>query len=137
MDEDFQTNLEDFSTENEIDSKDTLIIDSENSPPRQINMPSIKKFKLSEEKSDYIYHDLGILYPHPPIPDESQGVVLRRAKLVGISGVNEILNWVAEKSAVVVNLDHIISNEDDLNFTVDAFSTFVAINKIESLAFTA
>ena len=125
MDEEHQTNLGDFSTT----SEENITIDeyshSEEKPPREINMPSLKKIDFGERKTDYLYHDLGLLYPNPPIPEEVEGVVLRRAKLTSISGIKKILNWVSENSAVVVNLEQIITNESELNDAISIFSTFV------------
>ncbi len=125
MDEVSQTNLGDFSTESAIAPNEVEDIGVSSLPPREINMPSIKKVQGVEEKIDHLYHDLNILYPNPPIPDESQGVVIRRAKLAGISGISNVLNWVSENSAVVVNLDKIMSRENDLSVTLNLFTTFV------------
>ena len=125
MDEVNQTNLGDFSTENTIAPNEGEGIGASVMPPREINMPSIKMVQGVEEEVDHLYHDLNILYPNPPIPDESRGVVIRRAKLAGISGISNVLNWVSENSAVVVNLDNIMSKENDLSVTLNLFTTFV------------
>ena len=125
MDEVHQTNLGDFSTKSAITLNEVKSIDANVMPPREINMPSIKRVHGEEKKNDYLYHDLNILYPNPPIPAEDQGVVIRRVKLAGISGISSILNWVSENSAVVVNLDQIMSRENELNVALNKFTTFV------------
>mgnify|MGYP001215453689 CR=1 FL=1 len=125
MEEEHQTNLGDFSTTPEEKMTVDEYNNSEENPPREINMPSVRKIEFSESKTDYLYHDLGLLYPNPPIPDEVEGVVLRRAKLTSTSGIKKVLNWVSENSAVVVNLEEIIANESELNDTISVFSTFV------------
>mgnify|MGYP001213824443 CR=1 FL=1 len=125
MDEEHQTNLGDFSSNSEVNMFLEGDINSGETPPREINMPSVQKTEFTEKNTDYMYHDLGLLYPNPPIPSESEGVVLRRAKLTSTSGIKEILNWVSENSAVVVNLEQIITKESELNETISSFSTFV------------
>ena len=60
--------------------------------PRWLKVPSIEPGPLPSPDPGQVYHDLGSLYPDAPVPRHPQEVVIRRAVLHDVSGLEKLLD---------------------------------------------
>ena len=106
----------------ELASKD----DDETSPLRTFNMPSMEtnQTQISTE-NEVIYHDLGQLYPNPPILDNENGMVLHRAVLNDITGCGQLMDWVADDHAVIVEMNRLMKKNVEFNAALAQLNTFI------------
>ena len=100
--------------------------DGETAPLRTFNMPSMEtnQTQISTE-NEVIYHDLGQLYPHPPILDNESGMVLHRAVLNDITGCGQLMDWVADDHAVIVEMNRLMKKNVEFNAALAQLNTFI------------
>lgn len=95
------------------------------SPVRTFQMPSSKVAVNRPPTTDVDYHDLDELCPDAPVPMTIDGMVFHRASLHELGGVMQLLNWVSEGDAVIVELSRIISRDAEFSIAIEQLSTFI------------
>ena len=93
--------------------------------PRWLKVPSIEPGPLPSPDPGQVYHDLGSLYPDAPVPRHPQEVVIRRAVLHDVSGLEMLLDWAADGQIVIIELRRIIDREFELTTAIEQLSNFV------------
>ena len=93
--------------------------------PRWLNVPSIEPGPLPSPDPGQVYHDLGSLYPDAPVPRHPQEVVIRRAVLHDVSGLERLLDWAADGQIVIIELRRIIDRDFELTTAIEQLSNFV------------
>ena len=93
--------------------------------PRWLNVPSIEPDPLPSPDPGQVYHDLGSLYPDAPVPRHPQEVVIRRAVLHDVSGLEMLLDWAADSQIVIIELRRIIDRDFELTTAIEQLSNFV------------
>ena len=80
---------------------------ADSKPLRTFTIPSrestLEKQSTPSTSSD-IYHNLGKMYPNPPIPMNNSGMVLHRATLFDLTGIDTLLDWVSDGDAALVEM---------------------------------
>ena len=94
-------------------------------PPRTFQMPSSGPIALQTPTTDIMYHDLGKIFSDAPIPENKMGMVLHRALLQDLTGVSDLLNWVADGEGVIVELKRIMAREIEFQTVLMRLSTFI------------
>lgn len=94
-------------------------------PVRTFEMPSAAPSASRPPTTDITYHDLGAMYPEAPVPDESGGVVLHRGVLNDLTGVAQLLDWVSDGDAAIVELTKIMGRETEFAASIERLSTFI------------
>ncbi len=97
----------------------------EEEEPRWLNVPSIEPGPLQSPDPGQVYHDLGSLYPDAPVQRHPQEVVIRRAVLHDVTGLEVLLDWAADGHVVIIELRRIIDREFELETAVEQLSNFV------------
>ncbi len=93
--------------------------------PRWLKVPSIEPGPLPSPDPGQVYHDLGSLYPDAPVPRHPQEVVIRRAVLHDVSGLEMLLDWAADGQIVIIELRRIIDRDFELTTAIEHLSNFV------------
>ena len=95
-------------------------------PLQTFSMPSMEQPKQQiSTSSDVIYHDLGELYPNPPILSSHNGMVLHRAVLNDITGCSQLLDWVADDHAVIVEMNRLMKRTVEFNAALGQLNSFI------------
>jgi SepF-like predicted cell division protein (DUF552 family) len=95
-------------------------------PLRTFNMPSMENnHPQATPATEVIYHDLGELYPNPPILDSENGMVLHRAVLNDITGCGQLMDWVADDHAVIVEMNRLMKRTVEFNAVLAQLNTFI------------
>lgn len=95
-------------------------------PLQTFSMPSMEHSQPQvTTSSDVIYHDLGELYPNPPLLDSDNGMVLHRAVLNDITGCGQLMNWVADDHAVIVEMNRLMKKTVEFNAALAQLNTFI------------
>ena len=97
----------------------------EEDEPRWLNVPSIEPGPLHSPDPGQVYHDLGSLYPDAPVQRHPQEVVIRRAVLHDVTGLDVLLDWAADGHIVIIELRRIIDRDFELTTAVEQLSNFV------------
>ena len=95
------------------------------SPLRTFDMPSAGVTVNRPPATDVNYHDLAELFSEPPISEEMGKMMFHRCILHEIAGVSQLLDWVSDGDAVIVELTKIISRETEFSLAIDKLSTFI------------
>ena len=89
----------------------------ESKPLRTFTMPSNQE-SLEQQPtappSSGIYHNLGKMYPNPPIPMENSGMVLHRATLYDLTGIDTLMDWVCDGDAALVEMARLMNREHEV-----------------------
>jgi len=99
-------------------------LDAFSNPPRTLHMPSMEH-SATTATDEVIYHDLAKMYPHPPVPVKSDGLVIHRAILHDVTGVCELLDWLADGEAVIVEMERLMARDVELQSALKQLSTFI------------
>ena len=95
-------------------------------PLQTFSMPSMEQSKPQITSStDVIYHDLGELYPNPPILRSDKGMVLHRAVLNDITGCSQLMDWVADDHAVIVEMNRLMKKTVEFNAALGQLNAFI------------
>lgn len=95
-------------------------------PLQTFSMPSMEQSKPQvTPSSDVIYHDLGELYPNPPILESENGMVLHRAVLNDITGCSQLMDWVADDHAVIVEMNRLMKKTVEFNAALAQLNAFI------------
>lgn len=94
-------------------------------PLRTFDMPSQRNIVSTTRENEVVYHDLGRLYPNPPIPNSTQGMVIHRAVLHDLTGIPEIMNWLADCEAAIVEMGRLMNREFEFTSALERLSSFI------------
>lgn len=96
------------------------------SSPRRFRMPSSESFSHSTPPTSAMkFHDLGLLYPNAPVPSHDGGMVMHNATLVDLTGCHQLMDWVAEGHACIVDMKRIIKRPTEFNQAISWLQTFI------------
>ncbi len=93
--------------------------------PRWIDIPSTSEGELPSPEPGQLYHDLGSIYPDAPVPRIDGELVIRRAVLHDVTGLDDIFNWAAEGEVVIVELGKIIDRGFEFETAIEQISNFI------------
>lgn len=95
-------------------------------PLKTFEMPSMRSQAPAQSPAPTtMYHDLGKMYPHPPIAREDGGLVLHRAVLNDLTGCGTLLNWVADGHAVIVEMKRLMKRTVEFNAALNQMNGFI------------
>ncbi len=95
-------------------------------PLQTFSMPSMEQSNPQiTSSSDVLYHDLGELYPNPPILPSDNGMVLHRAVLNDITGCSQLMDWVADDHAVIVEMNRLMKKTVEFNAALAQLNAFI------------
>ena len=84
----------------EESDKQTSLDSFDGSAPRRLNLPSQQpNLQPSSSSAPTRYHDMEKLYPNAPVPKVAGGLVIHRAMLHDLTGVPQLMDWVADGEA--------------------------------------
>ena len=90
------------------------------------SMPSMANEPIKTEISaNMMFHNLETKYPNPPITDLSNGLVLHRAVLHDLTGTSQLLDWLSEGHAAIVEMGRLIKREIEFTTAIKELHTFV------------
>lgn len=110
----------------EESDKQTSLDAFNGSAPRRLNLPSQQSSIASTDNSTSTrYHDMEKLYPDAPVPKVAGGLVIHRAMLHDLTGVPQLMDWVADGEAVIVRMEKMMNRELELQTAVERLNLFV------------
>ena len=96
------------------------------SAPRRLNLPSQEPTLQSTSSSAPTrYHDMEKLYPNAPVPKVAGGLVIHRAILHDLTGVPQLMDWVADGEAVIVRMEKMMNRELECQTAIERLNLFV------------
>lgn len=106
--------------------KQTSLDSFDGSAPRRLNLPSQEPAITAPSNSNSNrYHDMEKLYPNAPVPKVADGLVIHRAVLHDLTGVPQLLDWLADGEAAIVRMEKLMSRELELQTAIERLNTFV------------
>ena len=99
--------------------------DEEVGGPHWLDVPSIDDAPLPSPEPGQDYHDLGALYPDAPVPRGPGDIIIRRAVLHDVTGIDEVLNWAADGELVILELQDILDRGFEFGTAIEHITTFV------------
>ena len=110
----------------EMESVSESEIKDDAKPLQTFSMPSMEQQTPQiATSSEVIYHDLGELYPNPPILGSQDGMVLHRAVLNDITGCSQLMDWVADDHAVIVEMNRLMKRTVEFNAALGQLNSFI------------
>jgi len=106
--------------------KQTSLDSFAGSAPRRLNLPSQEPTLQSTSSSAPTrYHDMEKLYPNAPVPKVAGGLVIHRAILHDLTGVPQLMDWVADGEAVIVRMEKMMNRELECQTAIERLNLFV------------
>ena len=106
--------------------KQTSLDAFEGSAPRRLNLPSQDKpIQTPQGSNSTRYHDMEKLYPDAPVPKVADGLVIHRAILHDLTGVPQLLDWIADGEAAIVRMEKIMNRELELQTAIERLNMFI------------
>lgn len=106
--------------------KQTSLDSFDGSAPRRLNLPSQEtSISTPSNTNSNRYHDMEKLYPNAPVPKVADGLVIHRAVLHDLTGVPQLLDWLADGEAAIVRMEKLMSRELELQTAIERLNTFV------------
>jgi SepF-like predicted cell division protein (DUF552 family) len=106
--------------------KQTSLDSFDGSAPRRLNLPSQEStINTPSNTNSNRYHDMEKLYPDAPVPKIADGLVIHRAVLHDLTGVPQLLDWLADGEAAIVRMEKLMSRELELQTAIERLNTFV------------
>ena len=106
--------------------KQTSLDSFDGSAPRRLNLPSQEPdIRTPSNTNSNRYHDMEKLYPNAPVPKVADGLVIHRAILHDLTGVPQLLDWLADGEAAIVRMEKLMSRELELQTAIERLNTFV------------
>lgn len=106
--------------------KQTSLDSFDGSAPRRLNLPSQEPtISTPSNTNSNRYHDMEKLYPDAPVPKIADGLVIHRAVLHDLTGVPQLLDWLADGEAAIVRMEKLMSRELELQTAIERLNTFV------------
>ena len=110
----------------EDDDKQTSLDSFDGSAPRRLNLPSQEPdIRTPNNTNSNRYHDMEKLYPNAPVPKVADGLVIHRAVLHDLTGVPQLLDWLADGEAAIVRMEKLMTRELELQTAIERLNTFV------------
>ena len=100
----------------------------EGKPLRTFSMPSRANVVIDEPApppTSGLFHNLGKRFPNPPIPMNDGGMVLHRATLIDMTGVDTLLDWVSDGHAALVEMARLMNREQEVTNVLARLHLFV------------
>ena len=94
--------------------------------PRRLNLPSQdNSISTTSKEAGTTYHDLEKLYPTAPDPQIADGLVIHRAILHDLTGVLQLMDWVADGEAAIVRMEKMMNRELELQTAIEKLNKFI------------
>ena len=128
---DAQASLDSFSSEKvEIIEGASLVKtitgSHEMEPLRRIEMPSQRSAgQPGPPPAEVIYHDLLRRYPAAPVAEKQNGLVLHRGVLQDLTGVDQILDWLADGEVVIVEMGRLMQRAVEFESALARLHDFI------------
>tara|TARA_B100001287_G_scaffold263365_1_gene254149 strand:- start:409 stop:741 length:333 start_codon:yes stop_codon:yes gene_type:complete len=65
------------------------------------------------------------LYPDAPVPKVAGGLVIHRAVLHDLTGLPQLMDWVADGEAAIVRMEKMMNREVELQTAIERLNLFV------------
>jgi len=112
-------------TEQSTDESDAPPI-VESNPLRSFDMPSSQdSIARTTPKTKLVFHDLEKMYPHPPMKDESNGLVIHRAVLHDLTGVGQLMDWLSDDHGAIVEMGRLMKREVEFATALKQLNQFI------------
>jgi len=98
---------------------------SEDGGPKWVEMPSISGHSSSSIEPGQPYHDLGMKFPHAPVPRTQGDVIVHRALLEDVTGIAQLMDWISDGDIVIVEMTGLMSRDMELQLAVGKIQEFV------------
>lgn len=106
--------------------KQTSLDSFDGSAPRRLNLPSQEPvINRASNTNSHRYHDMEKLYPDAPVPKVADGLVIHRAVLNDLTGVPQLLDWIADGEAAIVRMEKLMTRELELQTAIERLNMFV------------
>lgn len=106
--------------------KQTSLDSFDGSAPRPLNLPSQEPdIRTPNNTNSNRYHDMEKLYPNAPVPKIADGLVIHRAVLHDLTGVPQLLDWLADGEAAIVRMEKLMTRELELQTAIERLNKFV------------
>ena len=120
------TNRHSMQSMSEEEDKQTSLDSFDGSAPRRLNLPSQEPdIRTPNNTNSNRYHDMEKLYPNAPVPKVADGLVIHRAVLHDLTGVPQLLDWLADGEAAIVRMEKLMARELELQTAIERLNTFV------------
>jgi len=115
-----------MQTMSEEADKQTSLDSFDGSAPRRLNLPSQEPvISRASNTNSHRYHDMEKLYPDAPVPKVADGLVIHRAVLNDLTGVPQLLDWIADGEAAIVRMEKLMTRELELQTAIERLNMFV------------
>jgi len=115
-----------MQTMSEEADKQTSLDSFDGSAPRRLNLPSQEPvINRASNTNSHRYHDMEKLYPDAPVPKVADGLVIHRAVLNDLTGVPQLLDWIADGEAAIVRMEKLMTRELELQTAIERLNMFV------------
>jgi len=98
---------------------------TEDSGPKWVEMPSISDHSSVSIEPGEAYHDLGMKFPHAPVPRTQGDVIVHRALLEDVTGIAQLMDWVSDGDIVIVEMTGLMTRDLELHLAVGKIQEFV------------
>ena len=93
--------------------------------PKWVEMPSISEERNGSIEPGEPYHDLGLKFPHAPVPRTHGDVIVHRAILEDVTGIAQLMDWISEGDIVIVEMSGLMERDMELQLAVGKIQEFV------------
>ena len=94
--------------------------------PRQFSMPSDRPSTHRPlPKTGTTYHDMGVLYPHAPVPLAEGEMVIHNGTLLDLTGCGQLMDWVADGHGCIVEMKRMMRRTTEFNLAVGMLTEFI------------
>ena len=93
--------------------------------PKWVEMPSISDHISGSIEPGEPYHDLGMKFPHAPVPRTQGDVIVHRALLEDVTGIAQLMDWLSDGDIVIVEMTGLMSRDMELQLAVRKIQEFV------------
>ena len=106
--------------------KQTSLDAFKGSAPRTLNLPSQNQsIQPPPSSTSTRYHDMEKLHPDAPVPKVADGLVIHRAILHDLTGVSQLLDWIADGEAAIVRMEKLLNRKLELQTAIERMNKFV------------
>jgi len=106
--------------------KQTSLDSFDGTAPRRLNLPSQQpSIPAASNSNSTRYHDMEKLYPNAPVPKVADGLVIHRAVLHDLTGVPQLMDWVADGEAAIVRMEKLMNRELELKTAIERLNLFI------------
>ncbi len=110
----------------EESDKQTSLDSFDGAAPRRLNLPSQQpSIPAASNSNSTRYHDMEKLYPNAPVPKVADGLVIHRAVLHDLTGVPQLMDWVADGEAAIVRMEKLMNRELELKTAIERLNLFI------------